>query len=357
MKVFDNSNGGGVQNAANRHLRHEGQVVLPERRSSRTTGTAATARPPGTVGATVRHHVRLRDGARQRRAGRRAQRQLDGHVDEPEGLSSINGTYQCVDSDPATWSQNPASGGKGFCTVYGVLQAGSGGSGSGRGRRSGVVVNTKVGAPRSPVAAPRTRQDEQQGLDRGDPRTAGKPPLAVTFALAAPKVAAVARRLRRRLSTGTGLGQPPASLRTVPAKAGDFKPSPEGALRLGRARWCSARPRASPLKRRRSMEHGRPRPRSCPAARGHLPALDDGPEHDQRAIDSGDGCRRAAAQGDPPKVVDHTYKKPERTSPSSRSSRASTPSSTRSHKSRSAGACARPRRSRRPRPPASIRWR
>ena len=30
----------------------------------------------------------------------------------------INGTYSCVDSDPATWSQDQQSGGKGFCTVY-----------------------------------------------------------------------------------------------------------------------------------------------------------------------------------------------------------------------------------------------
>jgi hypothetical protein len=29
----------------------------------------------------------------------------------------INGSYSCQDSDPATWSQNQASGGRGFCTV------------------------------------------------------------------------------------------------------------------------------------------------------------------------------------------------------------------------------------------------
>jgi hypothetical protein len=30
----------------------------------------------------------------------------------------INGSYQCTDSDPATWAQNAASGGQGFCRVW-----------------------------------------------------------------------------------------------------------------------------------------------------------------------------------------------------------------------------------------------
>jgi len=30
----------------------------------------------------------------------------------------LNGTYTCQDSDPASWSQNPQTGGKGFCIVY-----------------------------------------------------------------------------------------------------------------------------------------------------------------------------------------------------------------------------------------------
>ncbi len=32
----------------------------------------------------------------------------------------IDGTYTCLDSDPASWAQNPASGGHGFCQVYAV---------------------------------------------------------------------------------------------------------------------------------------------------------------------------------------------------------------------------------------------
>ncbi len=33
----------------------------------------------------------------------------------------LDGRYSCADSDPATWSANQASGGDGFCIVYGNL--------------------------------------------------------------------------------------------------------------------------------------------------------------------------------------------------------------------------------------------
>jgi hypothetical protein len=33
----------------------------------------------------------------------------------------IDGSYSCVDSNPSTWSQDTASGGSGFCIVYGSL--------------------------------------------------------------------------------------------------------------------------------------------------------------------------------------------------------------------------------------------
>src|SRR6476646_7122144 len=36
---------------------------------------------------------------------------------QPPGPVVIHGKYACVDSDPATWSQNTASQGDGFCTV------------------------------------------------------------------------------------------------------------------------------------------------------------------------------------------------------------------------------------------------
>ena len=33
----------------------------------------------------------------------------------------LDGTYSCADSDPSTWSSDAASGGAGFCIVYGSL--------------------------------------------------------------------------------------------------------------------------------------------------------------------------------------------------------------------------------------------
>jgi hypothetical protein len=36
----------------------------------------------------------------------------------PTNPVTINGTYSCTDSNPATWSWNETTGGQGFCTVY-----------------------------------------------------------------------------------------------------------------------------------------------------------------------------------------------------------------------------------------------
>ena len=134
---------------------------------------------------------------------------------------------------------------------------------------------------------------------------AGKPPLAVTFALAAPKVA----QWRVDFGDGlfkTGFGQPPASLAHTYAKAGDFKPrltvlSAQGAA--PQSATTSVSVQATPLI---SMIATR---RPEPAARGHLQALDLGAEHH----DLGDrlrrrrqGRRRRATRR---QVVYHTYKK------------------------------------------------
>src|SRR5262249_50512655 len=58
----------------------------------------------------------------------------------------INGTYTCTDSDHATWSQNQATGGKGFCKVFGVPVAQGGGSAAG-GTKVTTTIITKVGKP------------------------------------------------------------------------------------------------------------------------------------------------------------------------------------------------------------------
>ena len=54
----------------------------------------------------------------------------------------INGTYRCVDSQPATWSQNGQSQGAGFCIVYAVPAVGGPASAKGAARRAGAVAAT-----------------------------------------------------------------------------------------------------------------------------------------------------------------------------------------------------------------------
>lgn len=41
-------------------------------------------------------------------------------LDTNSSPTVIDGTYQCADSDLATWSNNATSGNQGFCTVYGI---------------------------------------------------------------------------------------------------------------------------------------------------------------------------------------------------------------------------------------------
>jgi PKD repeat protein len=139
----------------------------------------------------------------------------------------INGTYSCTDSDPSTWSQNPATGGKGFCIVYGIstsAPAGIGGSAAGTTKPAAkpkVIITTKVGAPVISGGLATKKSSSKLAITASPDN--GKPPLAVTFALGSPKV------VQWRVDFGdglfrTGFGQPPASLAHTYAKAGDFKP-------------------------------------------------------------------------------------------------------------------------------------
>ena len=138
----------------------------------------------------------------------------------------INGTYTCNDSDPKTWSQNPTSGGKGFCIVYGVPTISAAAAGTAAPKpKVGAVINTKVGAPviTGGAASSSSKAKSSSKLSIKASPDSGKPPLAVTFALGSPKV------VQWRVDFGdglfkTGFGQPPASLAHAYQKAGDFKP-------------------------------------------------------------------------------------------------------------------------------------
>jgi len=77
-----------------------------------------TGKAPGTIGLLSSTGVSLGPWKAVGSPGSGVQN--DGWTVKPGTTSKpvvINGTYRCVDSDPASWSQNSQSSGKGFCQV------------------------------------------------------------------------------------------------------------------------------------------------------------------------------------------------------------------------------------------------
>jgi hypothetical protein len=219
VKIFDNSNGGGVLNGAK-----------PPTFSTKGTTYCLTqvvtyhwnnghGQTPGSVG--------IAGAAMSASATARGSPGQGGapNVNWTGTFTrqvTIDGTDTCTDSDPKTWSQNPQSGGKGFCVVYGKAVTSGGRGGATTTTKVKPGINTKVG----PVAITGGGKTGSKGglAIRATPDS-GKPPLAVTFALSSPKV------VQWRVDFGdglfrTGFGRPPAALAHTYARNGDFRPTP-----------------------------------------------------------------------------------------------------------------------------------
>jgi hypothetical protein len=128
VKLFDNSNGQGVQNGGK----------PPSFGTYGTVGVGAyclnsittyhwnngQGKKPGTIGLGPLSFGALINPVAPRpatgSAGQGQAPNVNWTVNYPGGSGSvvISGIYTCQDSDPATWAQNQASGGKGFCQVY-----------------------------------------------------------------------------------------------------------------------------------------------------------------------------------------------------------------------------------------------
>jgi PKD repeat protein len=128
----------------------------------------------------------------------------------------INGLFSCVDSNPATWSQDSQTHGTGFCEVYvekAVL----------------VKTTTTTKAPTKKKSTTTTTVKKTTAakcsgtkLSMTATPNAGKPPLAVTFALCSPK------SVQWRLDYGDGtskvaMGSPPTSIAHTYSKVGDYQ--------------------------------------------------------------------------------------------------------------------------------------
>lgn len=136
------------------------------------------------------------------------------NVSTPTKPVVIKGSYTCVDSDPATWSQDAETQGKGFCQVY-VVKA--------------VLATSKPSVKATTTAKPTASSSAVVAKCKGTKLSlkatpsAGKPPLLVTFAICSPKVA------QWRIDYGDGkskvaIGTPPASITHTYAKEGDYRP-------------------------------------------------------------------------------------------------------------------------------------
>jgi PKD repeat protein len=216
VKLFDNSNGGGVLNggkAPSFDTKGKAYCVTSIVTYHWNSGLGKT---PGTIGLTGTSKVGPFKAVGS--AGQGGARNVNWTATVATTTPVvIDGTYSCADSDPATWSQNPQTGGKGFCIVYGVSAAGAAARTP---PKVTATISTKVGAP--VIGGAGAGKGGGKFSIRVTPDS-GKPPLTVTFALAAPKI------VQWRVDFGdglfkTGFGQPPASLVHTYQREGDFKP-------------------------------------------------------------------------------------------------------------------------------------
>ena len=127
MKLFDNSNGGGVQNGGKPpSFTTYGMIgVTAWCLNSITTyhWNNGTGSKPGTIGLGPLNFGAIVNPVRPRQAT--GSPGANGAANEnwtvnysTTNPTIVSGAYTCKDSDPSTWAEDQQSGGKGFCIVY-----------------------------------------------------------------------------------------------------------------------------------------------------------------------------------------------------------------------------------------------
>ena len=212
IKLFDNTNGGGVLNGAKPpsfSTKGKSYCVVSITTYHWNNGQGATPGSLGLKGATTVGPFKATSSAGQGGAPN-----VNWMVNVPQTKPVvINGTYTCTDTDPASWSQNPQTGGKGFCVVY--VKAATSSSGTST-KPTTTTKKTTTTTPAKP------KKGNGKLSIKATPDT-GNPPLTVTFALSSPKV------VQWRVDFGDGqskvaIGQPPSTLTHTYIAKGDYKP-------------------------------------------------------------------------------------------------------------------------------------
>jgi hypothetical protein len=128
VKLFDNSNGGGVQNGGKTPFFNTyGTVGISAYCLNSITTyhwNNGAGKAPGTIGLGPLSFGAVVNPVGPRQAtgssGQNNAPNVNWTVNYPAGPKPtvISGVYTCKDSDPKTWSANQQSGGNGFCIVY-----------------------------------------------------------------------------------------------------------------------------------------------------------------------------------------------------------------------------------------------
>jgi hypothetical protein len=211
LKLFDNSNIGGVLNGGTPpSFSTKGKAYcLVQLVTYHWNG--AQGATPGTIGLGGATGV-LGPWKARGSAGQGGAPNVNWTATVPTARPTvINGTYTCRDSDPATWSQNPATGGHGFCIVY-VLSA----------------VKTGGGPAPAPAPPPAPKPAPKPGgstlLSVVPSPASGKAPLKVDFALGTTITNAASWAIDFGDGQRTGsAGKPPTSVAHTYAKDGNYK--------------------------------------------------------------------------------------------------------------------------------------
>jgi PKD repeat protein len=219
VKIFDNSNGYGVSNGGKPpSFSTGGKAYCVNSIVTYHWNNALGAKPGtiglGTTGGTLGPYKAIGS------AGQNNAPNVNWTATAPTSPKPvvIKGTYTCVDSNPATWSQDQQSGGKGFCTVYGTAAIGSGPVTAPTAKKPPATTTPTKTTPTT--TKPKAGGSKKLSI-KASPDT-GRPPLTVTFTLSSPKV------VQWRVDFGDGaskvtLGQPPATITHTYTRAGDYK--------------------------------------------------------------------------------------------------------------------------------------
>jgi len=212
IKLFDNSNGGGVLNGGKPPTFSTNGKAYCLVSITTYHWNNAMGKAPGTIGLTGSSTAG--PFAAKGSSGQGSAPNVNWTVNVSTSTPVIlNGAYTCQDSDPASWSQNPQTGGKGFCIVYVTNAVKTAG---------GTTTTTKAPTTTAKKTTTTPAKKSNKLAIKATPDS-GNPPLTVTFALSSPKV------VQWRVDFGdgqskVGIGQPPSSLSHTYKAKGDYKP-------------------------------------------------------------------------------------------------------------------------------------